>query len=170
MSAPQTSAESLTPRAPQVLTQRVIESFFSRMLAEDRPISTISIVSPWISDWECGVASLDRVVKRINDRRIRTLILTRPPIEEWHSRALDQLRASQFIQIHLIPELHAKLFLCEAVPVGFGLIGSANFTAKSLTNIEVAVLFEGRGLFSALLKELRILIWNDLRAHSQGRY
>jgi hypothetical protein len=158
-----TSAESLAATKPRVLTYRVMEEFLSRVLLEDRPISTLTLVSPWISPLELGHIGLSSLRDRIHHRHIRTLILTRPPLDEWHSNALDLLKNSPWVSICVLPDLHAKIFLCEAVPVGFGLIGSANLTAKSLTNFEVAVLFEGRGIFSPLLKELRILAWNDLR-------
>ena len=46
-----------------------------------------------------------------------------------------------YVSIAVLPDLHAKIFLCEAIPVGFGLVGSANLTAKSLTNFEIGVLF-----------------------------
>lgn len=154
---------NLAATQPRLLTHRVMENFFDRVLREDRPISTLTLVSPWISHWEAGGVGLTKLRECIDRRRIRTLVLTRPPIQDWHTEALRALSNSPWIKTALLPELHAKIFVCEAVPVGFGLVGSANFTAQSLRNFEVAVLFEGRGILSPLLKELRILAWNDLR-------
>ena len=147
-----------------------METFFTRVLAEDRPISSLTIVSPWISNWEAGHVGLEALRETIDRRKIRTLILTRPPVQDWHTKALDSLNRSPFISIFLLRDLHAKVFVCEAVPVGFGLVGSANLTAQSLLNLEVAVLFEGRGIMTPLIKQLKILAWQDLRRLSNQRY
>jgi phosphatidylserine/phosphatidylglycerophosphate/cardiolipin synthase-like enzyme len=72
--------------------------------------------------------------------------------------------------IVLLPGLHAKVFVCEAVPVGFGMVGSANLTLRSLHNYEVGVMFDGRGVLSPLLKELKWFASNDLRRRGTGRY
>ena len=72
------------------------------------------------------------------------------------------LRTHRDITIGLLTGLHAKLFVCEAIPAGFGVIGSANLTARSLTNYEIGVLFEGRGELSPLIAELRLVV-QDLR-------
>ena len=160
----------LTTNRPLILTSRVIETFFSRVLKEYRPISTLTIVSPWISIWEVGKVGLLGLREMIDHRKIRTLILTRPPEHDWHTNALNILNSSSFVSIFLLEQLHAKIFVCEAIPVGFGLIGSANLTAQSLHNLEVAILFEGRGILSPLIKELKILIWQDLRSLSKKKY
>lgn len=154
---------------PQLLTNRVTEHFFVKVIGEFRPISSLTIVAPWISKWESGPVSLDKLRQAIDSRRIRTLILTRPPDESWHRDALDGLSDSEHVSIFLIPNLHAKIFVCEAVPMGFGLVGSANLTAQALRNYEVGVLFDGRGVLSPLLKELRILA-QDLRRVAVAQY
>lgn len=160
---------SLQAHTPKLLTTRVTEGFLSRVLGEYRPISTLTIVSPWISEWESGKIGLRRLREVIDQRRIRTMILTRPPADEWHTSALETLAKSELTSIYLIPNLHAKIFVCEAIPVGFGLVGSANFTANSLRNFEVGVLFEAKGILSPLLRELRVLI-QDLRRVAVSRY
>lgn len=163
-------ASELTPLPPRVVTNEVMATFFRRVLQESKPISSLTIVSPWISEWESRGVSLDSLLALINRACIRTLVLTRPPAEDWHKVALARLSSSRFVQIYLLPDLHAKLLLCEAIPVGFGLVGSANVTSKSLSNYEIGVLFEGRGFMSSLLKSLKTLAWSDLRARSSGRY
>jgi hypothetical protein len=150
----------LATRKPELLTNRITERFFHRFLMEDRPIVNLSIVSPWISEWETGAVGLASVGEAIAARNTRTVILTRPPLEAWHRSALDLLRGYRGVGIYLLPDLHAKLFVCEAIPVG-----SANLTARALSNFEVGVLFEGRGVLSPLIKELRVLV-QDLRRRS----
>ena len=161
--------EQLEATNPQLLTNRITEHFFFRVIGESRPISTLTIVTPWISKWESGPVSLTKLRGAIDSRRIRTVVLTRPPDEPWHADALDQLAESRLVSIYLIPNLHAKIFICDAIPMGFGLVGSANLTAQALRNFEVGILFEGRGILSHLLKELRILA-QDLRRIAVSRY
>ena len=156
-------AERLSPRPPEIVTSRVVEKFFTKVLSEDRPIHSLTIVSPWISEWESGNASLRQLAVTTQAKSISTLILTRPPIDDWHESALDMFADSEYAKVLTIPDLHAKLFLCESVPAGFGMIGSANLTKKSLSNVELGVMFEGRGLLSHLLRDLRTLAWQDLR-------
>jgi hypothetical protein len=160
-------ADVLEPRPPTILTERVVEKFFSRVLTETRPIARLTIVAPWISLWESGAVGLKQLATLISVREVRTLILTRPPTDTWHTEALAILAQSHVVQVLTIPDLHAKMFLCEAVPMGFGLVGSANLTAKSLTNLELGVMFDGRGLFNHLLRDLSTLAWQDLRRFSR---
>lgn len=164
------SAEGLRAVPPKVLTQRVIEEFFARVIAEARPINTMTIVSPWISQWESGPVGLERIAEVVQERHIRTLVLTRPPANDWHSNALDILSQAPMVSIYLLENLHAKIFVCEAIPVGFGLVGSANLTAHSLHNHEVAVMFDGRGVLSPLIQQLKALAWYDLRRLSSTKY
>ncbi len=161
--------DRLDPTKPELLTSRITERFFRRVLTEFRPINSLTLVSPWISVWETDVTSLTSLRDAIDRRRIRTIILTRPPIEKWHGEALELLKTSAHDTVYFIPDLHAKIFVCEAVPLGFGIIGSANLTARSLTNYEVGVLFEGRGTFSVLLRELRLFA-QDLRRLAVDRH
>ncbi len=156
-------ADELAPRPATILTQRVVERFFSRVIAETRPIARLTIVAPWVSEWESGAASLARIAALISVRNVRTLVLTRPPVDTWHVEALEMLMRSHLVRVATIPDLHAKMFLCDAIPVGFGLIGSANLTAKSLSNLELGVMFDGRGMFAHLLRDLTTLAWQDLR-------
>lgn len=155
--------DQLSPTQPQIVTSRVVEKFFTRVLRDGRQISRLTIVSPWISEWESGTASLSRLAAATQTRAIRTLILTRPPEEDWHVRALEHFMASEYVRIMTVVDLHAKLFICESVPTGFGMIGSANLTRKSLSNVELGLIFEGRGPLSHLLSDLQTLAWQDMR-------
>lgn len=159
----------LVARQPVLVTQRVTEAFFLRVVAEDRPISSLTIVSPWVSAWDTGKVAFQRLCQQISIRPIRTLLITRPPDEAWHRDALDRL-AHAGVTIALLPDLHAKVFVCEAIPVGFGLVGSANLTRRSLRNFEVGVMFDGRGVLSPLLKELKWFASNDLRRLASTKY
>lgn len=159
--------DTLVATTPRILSNRVMESFFRRVLQEDRPINSLTIVSPWISHWDAGYVGLAELCNRIDLRRIRTLVLTRPPTHDWHKEAIETFNRSPFVNVWLLPDLHAKIFVCEAVPVGFGLVGSANLTAKSLSNFEIAVMFDGRGIHSPLIKELKTIAWHDLRRYGR---
>lgn len=51
------SNADLEATRPRILTHRVMENFFDRVLREDRPISSLTLVSPWISNWEKACSS-----------------------------------------------------------------------------------------------------------------
>jgi hypothetical protein len=157
-------------RQPEVLTKRVAEVFLRRVLCEERPVSSLTLVSPWISELGENLDWLARLRDYVALRQIRTLILTRPPDAGWHRASLDILSGTDFASIYLVPDLHAKLFVCEAVPVGFAVVGSANLTARGLVNVELGVLFEARGELTHLVRQLRCVAWHDLRRLANARY
>jgi phosphatidylserine/phosphatidylglycerophosphate/cardiolipin synthase-like enzyme len=151
------------------LTSRVTEQFVSRLLLEPKPVSTLTLVSPWITDWDVPTSSFSRLVGWIRVRHVRTLVITRPPIEPWHLQAAMQLARLPSATVMLLPDLHTKLFICRAVPIGFGLVGSANLTGRSLQNLEIGVMFEGRGIHSQVLNDLYSYASYDLRRLCKGR-
>ena len=163
------AVSSLASTAPKLFTKRVTEQFVSRLLVEVKPVSTLTLVSPWISDWDAPTSSLTRLVEWIRARHVRTLVITRPPIEPWHLEAANRLAKLPSATVMLLPDLHTKLFVCRAVPVGFGLVGSANLTGRSLQNLEIGVMFEGRGIHSQVLNDLHAYASYDLRRLCQGQ-
>src|SRR2546426_10027573 len=54
-------AKELESIAPRVFRERVTEHFFRRLVLETRPISTITLVSPWISESESGSIGLGAI-------------------------------------------------------------------------------------------------------------
>jgi hypothetical protein len=107
----------------------------------------LNIVSPWISEVGGPLATLnfDQLLRRLRDDRTTVYVVTRPPEEDWHARAVQRLAESGRASIALLPELHVKLYTAQTVQTSFAMLGSANFTTQSLINREIGVLVTAAG-------------------------
>jgi Putative DNA-binding domain len=116
----------------------------------------LDIVSPWIDEVGGPLASLtfDQILRRLREDNTTAYVMTRPPQEEWHRRAVQRLADTGRANIAFIPELHVKLFTAQTLKSSFAMIGSANFTTKSLINREIGVLVSGAGDGKALVRDL----------------
>jgi len=82
-------------------------------------------------------------LKRLRDDGTTLYVVTRPPEEDWHRVALTQLIDTRVANVVLVPSLHTKLYYADTAQGSFALIGSANFTQRSLDNREIAVMIRG---------------------------
>jgi hypothetical protein len=127
----------------QLLTRRVISHFLD-VLARTHGWNRVYLVAPWISEITApGVPSLAQVAKRLRDEHATAYVVTRPPVEEWHERALQILESSRRANIVLVPDLHTKLYCASTAEADFALFGSANLTQKSLQNLELGLFVNG---------------------------
>jgi hypothetical protein len=138
----------------RVITRRVIASFLET-LARSHGWHRLFLVSPWISDFglDAGM-TFTQLLKRLVDDNGTAYVVTRPPEEGWHDTALKGLAATGKANIALVPELHTKLYCAETDEGSFALMGSANLTEQSLTNLEIGVLIRAAGDGKALVKRL----------------
>ncbi len=114
-----------------------------------------------------GSLNFNQVLQRLQTDDCTTYVVTRPPDQDWHRDALNALRDTGCTSIVLNPALHAKIYVAETASHNCGLLGSANFTARSIKNAEVGVIVEGKTIASrSLLSELRRLA-QDLYAGSR---
>lgn len=136
-------------------TRRVLDMFLSN-LSRSRGWKRIDIVSPWIQEVEGPLATLtfNQMLRRLQDDRTTMYVVTRPPHEEWHDRAIRRLADSGRANIALLPELHVKLFTAQTLQSSFAMLGSANFTTRSLVNREIGVLVSASGDGTALFRDL----------------
>jgi HKD family nuclease len=83
--------------------------------------------------------------------------VTRPPDQEWHSRAIELLRSTDRANIVLVKDLHAKIYTAQTKDHAFAMMGSANFTKQSMENREIGLLInhyaQGKQLVSQLTRE-----------------
>jgi len=138
-------------------TRRVVDLYLST-LSKSRRWQKLFLVSPWISEFEHGVSlNFERFVDRIRSDRATIYVVTRPPEHEWHSRAIDLLCDTQRANVVFVKDLHAKIYTAQTQDHSFAMIGSANFTQKSLDNREIGVLIneyaEGKHLVSQVARE-----------------
>jgi len=158
---PATSGVSPSERGAQIpawlnLTTRRVLDLFLVNLSRAPKWQRLDIVSPWIDEIDSPLASLnfDQILRRLREDNTTVYLVTRPPQEAWHSRAVHRLADSGRANIALVPELHVKLFTAQTLQSSFAMIGSANFTTKSLINREIGVLVSGTGDGKALVRDL----------------
>ena len=113
-------------------------------------------MSPWISEVGGPLATLnfDQILRRLHEDNTTLYVVTRPPEEEWHERAVQRLADSGRASIALLPDLHVKLFTAQTAQASFAMIGSANFTNQSLVNREIGVLVSSSGDGQTLFRDL----------------
>ncbi len=148
-----TKSESLPPWI-RVATRRVVDLFLST-LAGSNGWKRIYLISPWISEFDnSATLSFAQLLKRLEGDRTTAYIVTRPPEEEWHARALERLGHTKRANIALVPDLHVKLYTARTNVGAFAMLGSANFTQQSLINREIGILVNaysgGKRIFSQL--------------------
>ena len=127
----------------RVATRRVIDLFIAP-LAGSTGWHRLYIVSPWISDISANASmTLDQIAQRVERDRATIYVVTRPPIEAWHERAVDRLAATGRANVAFVPHLHTKLYAAHTNERAFAMLGSANFTQQSLDSRELGLLVSG---------------------------
>ena len=136
-------------------TRRVLDLFLTS-LSRAHGWKRLNIVSPWIDEVSGPLATLnfDQMLRRLSDDKATVYVVTRPPQEDWHRRAIQRLADSGRANIALMPDLHVKLFTAQTVQSSFAMFGSANFTTRSLVNREIGVLVSSLGDGRALVRDL----------------
>ena len=112
-------------------TRRVLDLFLVN-LSRAHGWKRLNIISPWIDEIGGPLATLsfDQFLRRLDDDQATVYLVTRPPEEEWHRRAVQRLATSGRANIALLPDLHVKLFTAQTLQSSFAMFGSANFTTK----------------------------------------
>ena len=154
-SLPPTERREEVPYWLNLATRRVLDLFLVN-LSRAHGWRRLNIVSPWIDEVGGPLATLsfDQLLRRLDDDKATVYVVTRPPQEEWHRRAIERLADSGRANIALLPDLHVKLFTAQTLQSSFAMFGSANFTTKSLVNREIGVLVSASGDGSALVRDL----------------
>ncbi len=165
---PESAAEVAAPklqwpestRLPPWLTVRTRNVLDSYLFALQRTSDwkRLNIISPWLSSLDESFSlTSTALAERMKKYGTTVYIVTRPPIEAWHSDAVDAFAATGRANIALVPELHTKLFTASTADRSFALIGSANFTQNSANNLEIGLLahsyMDGKQVVSALDRE-----------------
>ena len=155
----------LVPRAVSVgrempvdwirIASRTVLNLFLGPLAASPGWKRIFLISPWMSDIEQSAdMTLAQFLKRIRDDGTTVYVVTRPPMEEWHSATLARLGETGRVNIALVPGLHVKLYCAQTTRGSFAMLGSANFTQLGLINREIGLLVTSYGEGQRLVKEL----------------
>lgn len=138
----------------RMATRRVVASFLDA-LARSYRWKRLYVISPWISEFgELGGMTFNQFLKRLTDDDATAYVVSRPPTESWHRLALDKIAGTGKANIALVASLHTKLYCADTAQGSLALVGSANFTERSLANREIGVLLRSSGAGRALVEKL----------------
>lgn len=150
----------------ELIHSRVIENFFKKIVRFGE-FKKLIIISPWISNFKFEYSgnskytSLPTLLKYLSKSDSYLEVLTREPIksDDWHLEAVRQIHSvsNRKFKVHFNNDLHSKIIIAEMNYAEFCLIGSPNFTNRSLSNIEVAMSIKKTQYTYKLFNEIRSL-------------
>lgn len=93
----------------KISTRRVLDLFLAP-LARSPGWKRLYVISPWISEIEHSASlTSEQFLSRLTTDGATAYVVTRPPVHEWHTRAIERLAATGRVNVALVPELHIKL-------------------------------------------------------------
>lgn len=145
------------PENVRLVRRDVVDSFFGPLLrmAPSDDVQELTVVSPWITPWDGRQSSFDGFLRWLKRFDCPCRIVTRPPEFDSHDAAVSLLAESPAVELTFLRELHAKYFVCDLAPVPFALIGSANSTHRSFSNLEIGVYVRGTGETEGIVRDLQ---------------
>ena len=137
----------LFPVKPLEILKEDIPGYFFRncFLPNAESTDRLVIVCPWVSPLNHRGWLFQQTCKKIKERNIRTLVITRPPVMDWHGKALELLQKSG-AEVYTNEDVHAKVMVCKMTDrrKSVAIVGSANLTRSGrFDNVEVGVLIKG---------------------------
>jgi len=160
---------SRTVRAA-VIKSGLQRAFVNRVARARDHKPRLVIVSPWITSTGDANCSLAKLTQLITARRIPTFVFTRRPAKPEHLEAVQMFTPCKSVEIVYNDNIHAKIYACIAPPpYGFGIMGSANMTANSLSLYEIGLLVIGEGPGSAIVSDLANFGLQFLRTRPESK-
>ncbi len=105
-------------------------------------IRKLWLITPWVTEAPGRYDFLSMIVEASAASRATVVVLTRPPRDAWHKKALHVLNANLRPTILYNPQLHAKLYILQCDGFRYALLGSPNLTRRAdRDNIELAIEF-----------------------------
>jgi hypothetical protein len=136
--------------------------FFERFM-QATEITSLVILSPWISGLDEEPFSLESILHAIRRGKVPTTVIMRSPDKEpLNVQAAEVFQGSPFVTLYYNNDLHAKIYVCRCQPFGFALLSSANLSGRATRALEVGLLVEGKGAGRAIVEELEILGKEDI--------
>lgn len=130
----------------EVLKEDIPGYFFRNCFLPNASITDrLVIISPWVSPLNGRKWLFKQTCKKIKETNVRTLVITRAPIEDWHIEALELL-AESGADVYTNEDVHAKVMACKTKDKrkSVAIVGSANLTRSGrFDNVEAGVLIRG---------------------------
>jgi hypothetical protein len=133
------------PRQPirdarvRVLTRNVPDAFAD--IATSAVVSRMVVLTPWITDEQGGCVAFGRLVSWSARCGAALQLITRPPDNSAHMRAVHEVLNQDGGRVLYNRELHAKVFIAVFEDTRrVAVVGSSNLTAGSAQLLETAVM------------------------------
>jgi hypothetical protein len=168
---PNQATKKSGPPFVRIYTERSVDQFLQKYMVCNAFPQTLVIVSPFISDLSGELIDLMDIVKKINQSRTLTYVITRPPKERYQMDSIAILSQSPYVEIRYNEDIHAKLYICwcrKNEDESFALFGSGNLTAGGIRqNLELGMMiyFEDHG--RTLIRDL--YQWSTVGLRSQSK-
>ncbi len=105
-------------------------------------IKRIWLIAPWIGGSDPGRDPLYILVDALRNASCTVILITRPPKEVWHEKAVVLLEKYLPTTVYFCASLHTKLYLLECDGFRAAVLGSPNLTPRAdRVNREIAVEF-----------------------------
>jgi len=126
----------------KILSSGIITHFSNIVSAYQNRLFRLWIVAPWIGISDDRFDPLKRIINILASKRSDFNIITRPPENNWHKKAIENLQNLKNATVFTCPDLHTKLYLLECNGFKMAILGSPNLTTKAnWENKELAVEF-----------------------------
>lgn len=126
----------------RITTGETLSAFGKMVNANKMRVRRMWLISPWISISSERDDPVNVLIEAIGKSGCDVRILTRPPLEQWHRKAIDVLRLKLDPVIMFNKYLHSKLYILSCDGFQYAMLGSPNFTRKAnIENKEIAVEF-----------------------------
>jgi len=125
-----------------IVSERSLSCFSEVAFANRHRLRKVWLITPWVTESRGRCDFLSLIVEASRQSNAKVIVLTRPPKEVWHKRALDVLKANLRPTVLYNPQLHAKLYVLECNGFRYALLGSPNLTHRGdRENVELAIEF-----------------------------
>jgi phosphatidylserine/phosphatidylglycerophosphate/cardiolipin synthase-like enzyme len=147
----------MTLKYAKIIYHKPMESFFKYYFTIAASIDEILIISPYISPLEGSGRTIKKFCDNARKNNTKIILITKTPEFSYQHNAIEEFSQFSNVEIRYNKNLHAKLYVCNSnfPELSFAMIGSANFTAHSITNnIEIALLIHNKGEGKQIVHEL----------------
>ena len=125
-----------------IVTEGSLSHFGNIAFANKYRLRRMWLVSPWITAEGSRYDPISLLIEASKFRNCSVHLLTRPPRESWHLKAVQFFRANLKPTVLYSAHLHAKLYILDCDGFRYAMLGSPNLTRRAdVENRELAVEF-----------------------------